>query len=207
MHPYIAGVGLKERDLAMEGYSSLIFAITPIIGLSLCVFTHIAISRMMPMLSHLKGIISSFVIGLIAVLGLSLTFAVSRISLVSLGDAVGSSLVWIVSYVCLAYCYVIGFYNVGESARRVRILIELYSAGVKGMTLEEILAVYNARVIVAARLDRLLGSGQIVERDGRYFIGSPFMLYVSKILVLLKVVFLGAESEFGSRVANTHHPR
>ena len=73
------------------------------------------------------------------------------------------------TYLSLAYFYVFGFYNLGESARRIRLLIELRSAGDRGMTLDEILAVYNARMIVEARLQRLLSGGQVVEREGRYF--------------------------------------
>ena len=86
-----------------------------------------------------------------------------------------------------------------ESARRIRLLVELQAAGERGLTLTQILAAYNARMIVDARLGRLLAGGQVVERDGRYFIGKPLMLYGAKALVLLKIAFLGAPDEFARR--------
>ena len=112
-------------------------------------------------------------------------------------DLVGLGIAWILTYVALVYWYVFGFFNLGESARRVRLLIELRAAGERGLTLTEILTVYNAGMIIYARLGRLLAGGQIVERDGRYFIGKPLMLYGAKALVLLKIAFLRAPNEIG----------
>lgn len=138
-------------------------------------------------MSRLSGIGLSVVGGLIVVLG---------ISPASGWDTTG---VWLLTYLFLAYCYVIGFFNLGESARRIRLLIELHGAGARGMTLDEILAAYNARMIVEARLGRLLTGGQISERGGRYHSKRSAMLYVAKLLVLLKILLLGARSEFGAR--------
>ena len=107
--------------------------------------------------------------------------------------------VWVLAYLFLAYCYIIGFFNLGESARRIRLLIELHGAGKRGMTLDEILAAYNARMIVEARLGRLLTGGQILERGGRYVSKRSPMLYIAKMLVLLKILFLGVRSELGAR--------
>lgn len=109
----------------------------------------------------------------------------------------GNAALWELAYLSLVYCYFLGFFNVGESARRVRLLIELESAGTRGLTLQEILSAYNADMIVTARLARLVASGQILERDGQYYMGKPLMLAVAKTSVLLKRVFLGSRSEFG----------
>ena len=150
-------------------------------------FLHVVLSRTLAGLSRLRGIGLSVVGGLIVVMG---------ISPASGWDTTG---VWALTYLLLAYCYVIGFFNLGESARRIRLLIELHGAGNRGMTLDEILAAYNARMIVEARLGRLLTGGQIVERGGRFVSKRSPLLYIAKMLVLLKILFLGARSEFGAR--------
>jgi hypothetical protein len=90
---------------------------------------------------------------------------------------------------------VIGFFNIGESARRIRLVIELYAAGTRGLTLPEVLRAYNARMVVDARIHRLLAGGQIVEREGRYVLRSRLMLLGARVLVLLKVVLLRRPTE------------
>jgi hypothetical protein len=97
-------------------------------------------------------------------------------------------------YAALGYCY-FHFINLGETARRIRILRELYEAP-DGLPLEGILERYNAKHIVEMRLRRLIHNGQIVERDGRYYIGSPVMLLIARSITLLKVVILKKKSEF-----------
>lgn len=181
------------------------FVLTPVFGLAVCVVAHVLFSRALRELSRPNAILCSFGLGLVSVLGLAVVFAAQRSGAVSADEFIGQGVLWIVAYTCLVYCYVFGFFNLGESARRIRLLIELHSAGEKGMTFDEILAVYNARMIIDARLGRLLAGGQIIEKDGRYFVGSPLMLYLAKALVLLKVVLLGARSELGCRASNQHN--
>ena len=97
-------------------------------------------------------------------------------------------------YAALGYCDV-HFINLGETARRIRILRELYETP-EGLSQEEILKHYNAKHVVDMRLRRLLGNGQIIERQGRYYIGSPVMLFIAKSITALKFVILGKRSEF-----------
>lgn len=178
------------------------FALAPFFAHVACVLAHVLLTRFRPGLFRLKAAVYSFLAGMLFIGGVIWMFRV-RMLPVSLWDTIGYAMLWIVSYLCLVYCYFFGFFNLGESARRVRLLIELYLAGERGMTLEEILSAYNARMIVAARLDRLLSSGQIIEKDGRYFVGKPIMLYLAKALVLMKVLFLGGKSEFDCVVPPT----
>lgn len=103
-------------------------------------------------------------------------------------------LVNICIYTCLGYCY-FHFINLGETARRIRIVREIHDA-LEGLTMEEILSRYNARTIVDKRLQRLLSKGQIVEKDGRYFAGKPAMLVMSRIIIAMKLILLGKKSEF-----------
>src|SRR5207244_12349323 len=105
------------------------------------------------------------------------------------------AVVWLLTYVVLAYCYVIGFFNLGESARRIRLLIDLHQAGRRGLTLDEILSTYNARLIVDVRLHRMITGGQVRQQDGVYYTRSRLMLASARLLVWLKIAFLGSRSE------------
>jgi len=100
----------------------------------------------------------------------------------------------LIIYACFSYCY-FTFINMGETARRIRLLRELYDAPF-GLTQEEILKRYNAEEVINIRMSRLLNNGQITLRNERYFVSSPIMLSISKILVLMKLIVLGKESEF-----------
>lgn len=99
----------------------------------------------------------------------------------------------LIIYFCLSYCY-FHFINMGETARRIRLLRELDQAPL-GLTKEEILCRYNAEEIINRRMSRLMNNGQIKLCDGRYYIGSPVMLLISRIIVLLKVLILGRDSQ------------
>lgn len=94
----------------------------------------------------------------------------------------------------LSYCYFV-FINLGETARRIRILKEVLDAP-EGLSLEEILRRYNANEIIERRLQRLLVNGQIIIRDDKYYIGKPLMLWMAKIVVAFKFILLGKKSEF-----------
>ncbi len=92
-------------------------------------------------------------------------------------------------YSALAYCY-FHFLNLGETARRIRILRELHDAK-GGLTMEEVLLRYNSKNMVAMRLGRLLSSGQVRLVNNRYVIKSPLLLMSAKIIAFLKLIILG----------------
>jgi hypothetical protein len=64
------------------------------------------------------------------------------------------------------------------------------------LTSSEILDLYNAAEIIAVRMRRLIHNGQVLEKDGRYFIGNPTMLKISQVIVFFKWLLLGKRSEF-----------
>lgn len=179
--------------------AAIVPLLAPLLGLLACVLLHVLVSRGAPSLPRPRVLAGSVLAGLAVVGAMALVFLGRSPAWTSPVDLLGSTAVWILAYLALAYCYVFGFYNLGESARRIRLLVELSGAGNKGLTLEELLAVYNARMIVEARLGRLLTGGQVVERGGRYFSKRSPMLYIAKTLSFMKVLFLGAPTEFGPR--------
>tara|TARA_B100000959_G_C14929229_1_gene602869 strand:- start:325 stop:855 length:531 start_codon:yes stop_codon:yes gene_type:complete len=97
-------------------------------------------------------------------------------------------------YLALSYCY-FHFINLCLTARRIRLVRDLFASG-NGLTLNEIQKNYNASEMLKKRTRRLLNSGQILEINGRYFIGKPMMLFAAWSLVRLKFIFLGKGSEY-----------
>ena len=97
-----------------------------------------------------------------------------------------------VIYGALSYCH-FHFINLGETARRIRILRELAESE-NGLSREEILVRYNARQILAVRIARLEGNGQLRLENDRYVSGAPAVLAMAAVLDLLKRVLLGRKS-------------
>ena len=162
-------------------------AINPVVAFSINVATQILCIRFV-MKGLLKSLFSGFAIGL-----LSLLF-VQLIS-VFLGKTFLPNLtVNIIIYSSLWYCY-FHFINLGETARRIRILRELYDSD-GGLTLDVILKRYNAKKMVELRLQRLLSNGQVILKDGRLYNGKPVLLLMSKTILLMKLIILGKKSEF-----------
>jgi len=135
----------------------------------------------------LRSICLGFAAGLLAVL-----FIESRIfSGISSDplDSVGVSAATLIIYGLSGYCY-FHFVNMGQTARRIRILRELAESK-EGLSLEGILEKYDAKEIVRRRLDRLLATGQIICKDGRYYMGKGAVLWMSRSVSSLKFFLLG----------------
>lgn len=176
--------------------ATLARALAPLLGLAAGVALHVLLSRALPRLPRRHGIAASTLGGILVVGALSLGIGHAA----GLDpDRAGTALAHLLTYLLLTYAYVIGFFNLGESARRIRLVIELHQAGPRGLTLAEVLAAYDARTIVELRLARLRTGGQVVERDGRYVLRGRLMLRAAKALGLMKVVLLGGRSEFSAR--------
>ena len=103
-------------------------------------------------------------------------------------EALGTSLTDLIIFGCLGYCY-FHFINLSETARRIRILREIYAAG--GLTGQELLARYNSQEIIEKRLTRLLDNRQVVLVDGKYFMRPSLMLAICKLFILARRVILG----------------
>ena len=149
--------------------------------------------RYLSSLAMLRSIILGFSVGLIFVFIVDLYMVINIQKTAT--EALGDFSVNIITYIVLGYCY-FHFLNLGETARRIRILWELYDAG-KGLSMEEILARYNAGNIIDRRLDRVLGNKQIIYRDGRYFVGQRLVLLMAKATEMMKLIMLGKRSECG----------
>ena len=161
-----------------------IYVTMPLVCFLLNVAVQILAARNFKTLGLLKSVIAGFSIGL----------ALLIIAEVALLDSLTSILANILTYSALGYCY-FHFVNLGETARRIRILRELYEVN-NGLSVNEILECYNAREIIEKRLFRLLKNEQIALKDNRYYIGNPIMLFISNVILSLKYFVLGKKNEF-----------
>jgi len=165
--------------------------LNPVLGLAVNVAVQVACMRWVPGMRLLKSVFYGFGAGILTVLSIELCV---QTGVYVFTDHAPLLLVNILTYGALGYCY-FHFINLGETARRIRMLRELYEAG-RTLTKAELLERYNAKEIVTQRLDRMLGHGQIVEREGRYCIGNPTLLVMAVFMVLMKKLMLGKVSEF-----------
>ena len=170
----------------------LLYALVPLAGLAVTVAVHVALIRARRGAGLLRSLFEGWGTGLLAVLGAE-AFAAAAVPLPA-GDRLPLAVVNVATHGLLWFCY-FHFVNLGVTARRPRLLIELGEAP-GGLTYEQVLERYSGRYQVEARLERLLGGGQVVLRDGRYRIGKPVMLLIARVMVALKRLLLGKPSEF-----------
>jgi hypothetical protein len=71
------------------------------------------------------------------------------------------------------FVYVLCIFGPYETSVRMRLVREIALGGTDGLLHQELLGRYNAETIVEIRLRRLLGSGDIIEKDGLYRCGRP----------------------------------
>jgi hypothetical protein len=91
-------------------------------------------------------------------------------------------------YVCFCYVY-FHFNNMGETARRVRLLREMAIAA-RPLSLAEILERYGASEVLGRRLVRLLDAGQVVQSGDRLFIANRSVsAMVSAVNLVHRIVF------------------
>ncbi|HOW90205.1 MAG TPA: hypothetical protein PL037_07970 [Elusimicrobiales bacterium] len=153
-------------------------ALLPVWGLIANVVLQVAAARAgMPLL---RSVFAGFAAGSVPVIW------VSGLSPALPGD--------MLAYGCFGYCY-FHFLNLGETARRIRLVRELFlSRG--GLSEEGLLARYGSAEILSARIKRLTDNGQLVFRGGRYFIGRPAVLVMARIMTAMKLAVIGRKSEF-----------
>jgi hypothetical protein len=172
--------------------NSALHFLIPLAGLAVNVLVQLLSVRLVPGLGILKSVFTGFAVGGIGVLaGESYLFIYHQ---TPINEAFPMIIANLIIYGALGYCY-FHFINLCITARRIRIIRELYTSS-KGLTLNELLQRYNARDMIDKRLERLLSSGQIVYKDGKYHIGRPVMLLMSRTIVAMKLFILGKKSEF-----------
>jgi len=164
----------------------------PVVGLLINVLIQIGSFRAFPKLGLLTSVLLGFTVGFLG--AFLLEGYLCTVQLMELKDSIAIFIINIVAYFSLAYCY-FHFINLGETARRIRILRELKEAP-QGLSLNEILNRYNAREIIERRISRLIQTGQIKLKNEKFYIGKPLVLVMAKFIVVSKIILLGKKSEF-----------
>jgi hypothetical protein len=95
----------------------------------------------------------------------------------------------VVVYTCVAYSY-FHLFNMSETARRIRILSEIYRSG--SLTADQLSRLYDAAAVLGMRLDRLLATRQLVRRADR-FVNAGRSFYAVACLIRAWRLVLGFE--------------
>jgi hypothetical protein len=140
----------------------------------------------------LRSVFEGFISGYATVLAIEVAYCVSTKA--DVVECVGQMTLSTITYVVLGYGY-FHFINLGETARRVRILRELWESQ-DGLSVDELLMRYNASEIFSIRLRRMINNEQLELRNGRYYIGNPVMLYMAKAMMMMKLILLKKRGEF-----------
>lgn len=164
---------------------------SPVLGLLINVISQIIVTRYVKKLGLLKSVLLGFLVGLTIVFTIQVAHNLTSNSTIS--EMIADLVLNTITYGALGYCY-FHFVNLGETARRVRIVRELLDSK-DGLSMSEILKHYNASEIIRVRLQRLLKNKQIIQRNDKYFIGKSIILYITKIIIMMKITFLGKNSE------------
>ena len=77
----------------------------------------------------------------------------------------------------LCFVYVLCVFGPYETSVRMRLVREVARGGASGISLQDLLGRYNAETIVDVRLQRLVGSGDIIENNGLYRAGRTQNLF------------------------------
>jgi len=147
------------------------------------IVAHIVASRNFLRLGVYRAQLAGFAFGI-------LVMAIFTLATPLLGSQLaGRSLANAIIFLCFCYVY-FHFNNMGETARRIRLLRELLSAG-RPLTFDELVTRYGAHEIVERRLGRLLASGQVCLVDGRYIVANRSVHVMAWIIGISHWVIFG----------------
>jgi len=84
----------------------------------------------------------------------------------------------------IAYAY-FHIFNMSETARRIRMLLQIRRAGPAGLRVQELERQYSQKDMIEARLDRLVRMNQLsLGPDGRYRVTGKTLLVAGRIMSL-----------------------
>jgi len=91
----------------------------------------------------------------------------------------------VIVYSALSYIY-FHFYNMSETARRIRILCEIEQSG--SVSPEELTSLYRTTDVVSVRLRRLVSLNQLHEEDGVYSIKGRTLYWAGMAILFWRTV-------------------
>jgi hypothetical protein len=165
--------------------------VAPVAALAINVLGQIVVFRLQEGRHFLRSIALGFVLGGMALMITQFIYPPGLASFEAWSKAL---LVNLPCYAALSYCF-FNFANLGQSSIRVRIFARI-AARSDGVSVAEIARDYNEAMLMEMRLQRLVESGDLVLRDGRYFLGRTRFVPIAKVIFGIKRLILGKVSEF-----------
>lgn len=90
----------------------------------------------------------------------------------------------------VAYAY-FHFFNMSETARRIRMLLQIRRAGPAGLRVQELERQYSQKDMIETRLDRLVRMNQLsLAPNGRYRVAGNTLLWAGRIMGLWRRLVL-----------------
>ncbi len=131
-----------------------------------------------------KGGIFSVLLGFLPLAALSYIWAAGT----ETGDAggVAVSLAYLFLVYSLAGYVYFHFFNMSETARRVRLLIESLKTG--NLKKDDLPRLYPHRNIVSVRIERLSALGELRRAGDRYVLGNKVLLLPAKLIFALRQI-------------------
>jgi hypothetical protein len=166
--------------------------LTPVLALACNVIAQVVQVRLSRGSHFLRSILIAFLAGFL-VFGLLEVWRITGTGVS--GDSLAiACLVNAPIYVALSYCY-FNFVNLGQTSVRIRLYTEIAERP-GGMSASDLVHIYDEKALMRARVDRLLESGDLVERDGRYHLGRRRLVPIASVIFYAKRLVLGRASEF-----------
>jgi uncharacterized membrane protein YjfL (UPF0719 family) len=162
-------------------------ALAPVLGLAVYCVAHVIVARIIRGRSPYPALAMGALVGLAATIVITLAACVR--DSVSLLDTL--ALVGLNTLASLAFAFgYFNFVNLTVASLRIRILEELAAAGGR-LPRAALLDRYGTSSVADLRLERLVGGGHLVERNGRLHTGRLQFLVVARIFDGLRRLIFG----------------
>jgi len=162
-------------------------AVAPVLGLAVYCLTHVVAARIIRGRNPYPALAVGALAGLVATI--AITVLACRRDAVSTLDTLALVGVNAIASLAFAFGY-FNFVNLTVASLRIRILEELADAGGR-LPRADLLGRYGTASVADLRLERLVGGGHLVERNGRLHTGRLQFLLVARIFDGLRWLIFG----------------
>lgn len=160
----------------------------PVIGLAACCLSHLVVARLI----RGRGPYAALAVGAVVGLGVTVTLTLAAVGFGAddVAAVIGLLAVNVVAALAFAFGY-FNFVNLAIASVRIRMLEELAAAG-GWLPRATLLDRYGTQSVADIRLERLVGGGHLVERNGRLHTGRLQFLIVARIFDGLRRLIFGS---------------
>jgi hypothetical protein len=164
-------------------------ALAPLAGLAVDCAAHIVVAWLTRG-GPLRNLVLAFAAGSVAPLAASL-YAILGTDL-PIADGIALSLLCLATFITLGYGYT-AFVNLNLTSLRIRVLQEVWLAA-DGLAVSTVWRHYGTEEILRRRIERLTANGQLVQRDGRFYLGKRTFLLIARVIDTARFIVLGSRS-------------